>query len=98
MMPPTYTRVEVKRIIRALFTMRERCDNKDIHARVLDVTWWLPTLADVSYREYEAVVICGLFGVAFRDAEPILGRDHVSIKSDFDHGIAYLTDALNGEE
>ena len=97
-MPPTYTRVEVKRVVRALFTMRERCDNKEIQARVLDLCWWLPWLMDFYPDEYEAVVICGLFGVPFRDAEEMLHTDHVTIKSRFDSGIAHLTDSLNGEE
>lgn len=98
MTPPNYRRVEVKGIIRRLFAMRERCDSKDIHVRVLDVTSQLLLLGELHPDEYEALVVCGLYGTTFRDAEEVLGVDHVTIKSRFDSGIAHLTDALNGED
>jgi len=85
-------------VIRTLPRLLEKCDNKEIHSRVLDAVWWLPWLADFYPYEYEAVVVCGLFQVPFRDAEAILGIDHVTLKERFDSGIAHLTDSLNGEE
>jgi S-adenosylmethionine/arginine decarboxylase-like enzyme len=48
--------------------------------------------------EAQAVIVCGLFQVQFRDAEVILSEDHVTIHEWYSSGIAHLTDYLNGHE
>lgn len=81
-----------------LFTMRENRDNKDIHARAIDMADALRWLGEVYPNEFGYVVIHALFHVPFRDMEEMFSLDHVSIKENFDSGIAHMTDFLNGEE
>lgn len=98
MTPPNYTRREVKATVRRLFTMMELVDNKGIHVRVIDMLEAVNWLRENYHEEYEILVVCGLFGVSFRDAEAMLNWDHVTLKERFDSGVAHLTDCLNGEE
>lgn len=78
--------------------MREMGDNKSVHVRVIDMLEGVNWLREHYHDEYEILVVCGLFGVPFRDAEAMLNWDHVTLSERFDSGIAHLTDYLNGEE
>lgn len=96
-MPPTYTRREVRRLLRGRLTLRESRDNKDVLVRLLDLDSALRRLMREYPREAQAVVACGLFQIQFRDAEVLIGEDHVTIYEWFTSGIAHLTDWMNGE-
>lgn len=97
MTPPTYSRREVKQSLRRLLAMRERRDSKDIHVRVIDMERGLNWLSIYYPEEYEILVICGLFGTTFRDAETILFDDHATLHRQFNSGVAHITDHLNGD-
>lgn len=93
-----YTRKEVRKLLRGRFTLRERRDNISNLVRLLDLDAGVHRLMREHREEAQAVVVCGLFGVQFRDAEVILSEDHVTIHRWWSSGIAHLTDYLNGHE
>ena len=99
MTPPkgTYSRKEVKKLLRGRLTLRERRDNKDTLVRLVDLDTGLHALLAAYPPEFEILVLCGLFQVPFRDAEVILGTDHVSVYEAWASGVAHLTDYLNDE-
>lgn len=100
MTPPraNYTRKEVRKLLRGRFTLREKRDNISILVRLLDLEAGVFRLMREHPGEAQAVIVCGLFQVQFRDAEVILSEDHVTIHEWYSSGVAHLTDYLNGHE
>lgn len=99
MTPPrgNYTRKEVRKLLRGRFALREKRDNINILVRLLDLDAGVHRLMREHPGEAQAVVVCGLFQVQFRDAEAILLEDDSTIHRNFSSGIAHLTDYLNGK-
>jgi hypothetical protein len=96
--PSRYTRNEVRKLLRGRFTLRERRDNIDVLVRLLDLDSGVFRLMREHREEARAVIVCGFFQVQFRDAEAILGDDHVTIHEVYSSGVAHLTDYMNGHE
>lgn len=97
-MPPTnYTRKEVRKLLRGRLSLRDSRDNKNVLVRLLDLDLGIQWLMREYPNEAQAVVACGIFQVQFRDAEPLIGEDHVTIYEWFSAGVAHLTDRMNGE-
>lgn len=99
MTPPSgnYTRKEVRKLLRGRLALREKRDNINVLVRLLDLDAGVRRLMREHPREAQAVVVCGFFQVQFRDAEPLLGDDHVTIHETWSSGVAHLTSYLNGE-
>ncbi len=99
MIPPSsYTRKEVKKLLRGRLSLREKRDNKDVLVRLLDLDSGVFRLMREHRKEAQAVVVCGFFQVQFRDAEAVLGDDHVTIYETYSSGVAHLTSYMNGNE
>lgn len=98
MAPPreNYTRKEVRKLLRGRLSLRENRDNKEVLVRLLDLDTGVFRLMREHPREAQAVVVCGIFQVQFRDAEAALGDDHVTIYETYSSGVAHLTSYMNG--
>lgn len=77
--------------------LREKRDNIDILVRLLDLDAGILRLMREYPGEAQAVVVCGIFQVQFRDAEALLDEDDSTIHRWFASGVAHLTDWMNGE-
>ena len=99
MTPPraNYTRKEVRKLLRGRLALREKRDNISVLVRLLDLDLGVFRLIREHQEEAQALIVCGIFQVQFRDAEPLLGEDHVTIHEWFASGVAHLTDYMNGE-
>lgn len=83
--------------MKGLVKLAQHLDNKDVHVRALDMVDAVARLHVENTDEWEILIVCGIFGVGFREAEPMFALDHVSIHERYDSAIAHLTDYLNGE-
>lgn len=99
MTPPraNYTRKEVRKLLRSRLVLREKRDNISVLVRLLDLDSGVFRLIREHREEAQAVIVCGIFQVQFRDAEPLLGEDHATIHSWYSSGVAHLTSYMNGE-
>ena len=77
--------------------LREKRDNLSVLVRLLDLDIGVFRLMREHPYEAQAVIVCGVLQVQFRDAEPLLNEDHVTIHEWFSSGIAHLTSYMNGE-
>ena len=77
--------------------LRDKRDNKDVLVRLLDLDSGVRRLMREHREEAQAVIVCGIFQVQYRDAESLLGNDHVTIYETYSSGVAHLTSFLNGE-
>lgn len=77
--------------------LREKRDNLNVLVRLLDLDIGVFRLMREHPYEAQAVIACGILQVQFRDAEPLLHEDHVTIHEWFSSGVAHLTDYMNGE-
>lgn len=93
-----YSLSEVRRLVENWEELHPR---KGVHGYPLLVLCQLAdlhrTLPRLSYKEREAVLVCGIAGLPVRAAEELLSVDHATAARRYNRALEKLTTYMNGD-